>query len=447
MSVLFVMGMGLFLYKSGYYKVLFHLERQKESRVRLGIKQGISLKTYSVIFSTPTLKDINNDGIIDVNVGTMSSGSFAYDGRTGRQIYSFGSVKEVIAAPICLDVNDDGYDETLWVAKKGKIYVVNQNGDYLYMSKPEHFNEEIHGKPALSSDKNLIYIAGMKGSVWCLTKAYGLPKWIYRNHHRKPVGIFASPLLVNVNGKTGKNKSEDVILVDLSGKVFCLDGADGRLLWEVSVRHPVKASMTYGKFLQTDKQGQIAIFGLGGSVSLISLEGKLLSQVLLSEIHKDFKGYMIGSGVAVDLLKLGYHQIVNVSSKGTVFLYDGMSGRIRKQFVPKKATVFRSSPIGVHLNDDNTYDIIAVSARKELFFIDGKTFSLMIPPQALSSPVTASPVIADLDKDGVLELVITGEDGTLTFYHLTTLKRKFDYFYKREVKEFLLNAQNHNKIN
>ena len=219
-----MVGMGLFSYKSGYYKVLFNLHNEEVDSLRLGIKKGIWIQTYSLIFSTPTLKDINKDGILDVNVGTVSSGSFCYDGRTGRQIYSFGSVKEVIASPVCVDVNDDGYDETIWVAKKGKIYVVNRNGEYLYTSKQEHFNEEILSKPALSVDKKMIYIAGMKGSVWCLTKAYGLPKWIHRNLNREPAGIFASPLLVNVNGKVGKNKVEDVILVDLLGKVFCLDG-------------------------------------------------------------------------------------------------------------------------------------------------------------------------------------------------------------------------------
>ena len=206
--------------------------------------------------------------------------------------------------------------------------------------------------------------------------------------------------------------------------------------------------MTYGKFFPDTKQAaQVAIFDLGGYVSLISLEGKVLSKVLLSEKSKDFKGYVISSGVGVDLLNVGYDQLVNVSSTGIIFLYDGVSETIKKQFVPRRPTVFRSSPILVHLNNDNTYDIIAVSARKELFFIDGRTFSLLIPPQALSAPVTASPVIADLDKDGILELVITGEDGTLTFYHLTTPQGKFHFFRRKEVKEFLLNAQNHNKMN
>ena len=414
------------------------------------IKKDISIETYSLIFSTPALHDLNNDGYLDLSIGTISAGAFAYDGKSGKQIYAFPEVKEVIAPPLFIDVNEDAIYETMWIEKKGRYYVVNNEGEYLYTSKQKDFYEEIIAKPALSIDRSLIYLAGMQGSVWCIEKTYGLVQWVYRDqtthtHEEKNHNsIFAAPILVKINAD---DTVLDVVVVNTSGTLFSLDGAEGRLLWKVSINSPVKASMTYGKFFpSSSKQKQIALFDLNGNIHLISTKGKILHSQKLSQ------GFFITSPVSVDLLSLGYDQIINTSSEGTVLLYDPTTHRIIKQFTPSSTTDFRSSPVLCYANSDKILDLILISVKKELFILDGSTFKLIHPIQHLQSAVTSTPLVADIDKNGSSDLVIACENGVIVLYQLTTTHSKQNFFWSFSkkpipVKEFLLHPQNHNNMN
>ena len=207
--------------------------------------RGHSINTYSPIYSTPSLIDINGDQRLDVSFANTAGDIYTLDAESGKVIYHFNAKDEIIASPIFFDVNQDKIKESFWITKKGRFYLINSDGNYLYTSRQsstDSLEDEIIAKPALVDAKNFhgIYLATMMGKVYCLEKKYGLIKWQYQLPtpplHKSTPAIFASPLLCPVND----DAIADVIVASVNGIVFCLDGYKGSLLWQLNLNEALQ---------------------------------------------------------------------------------------------------------------------------------------------------------------------------------------------------------------
>lgn len=95
--------------------------------------------TYEVPFvytSSPVLADLNNDGVLDVIIGSPQSGLLGFDGRTGKLLKFFPlmAMAPVSAIPLVADIEKDGVVEIVAGSDNGVFYIYKIPG-----SSPEPF--------------------------------------------------------------------------------------------------------------------------------------------------------------------------------------------------------------------------------------------------------------------------------------------------------------------
>ncbi len=80
---------------------------------------------------------------------------------------------------------------------------------------------------------------------------------------------------------------------------------------------------------------------------------------------------------------------------------------------------YTSSPVIADLNNDDVLDLIIGSPQYGLLGYDGKT-GKMLPffPLQTTAPVSAIPLVADIDNDGVIEIVAGSDNGVFYAYKI-----------------------------
>lgn len=80
---------------------------------------------------------------------------------------------------------------------------------------------------------------------------------------------------------------------------------------------------------------------------------------------------------------------------------------------------YTSSPVIADLNNDDVLDLIIGSPQYGILGYDGKT-GKMLPffPLQTTAPVSAIPLVADIDKDGVMEIVAGSDNGVFYAYKI-----------------------------
>jgi hypothetical protein len=74
--------------------------------------------------------------------------------------------------------------------------------------------------------------------------------------------------------------------------------------------------------------------------------------------------------------------------------------------------LFRSSPVIADLDADGVPDVVAGSPHYGLLALNGRTGRrLEFAPIATHGPVSATPLVCDIDRDGLIELAVGSDDG------------------------------------
>ena len=122
---------------------------------------------------------------------------------------------------------------------------------------------------------------------------------------------------------------------------------------------------------------------------------------LADEIEKDY-GQQFPL-VAPENLRVFWHEVENLFSEHVAWYY--LSG-----------LYISSSPAVADLNGDGKLEIVASSAHREIFMLDGEgneIWKKMTRGERYEYPAYSSPALADLDNDGKLEIIIGAADGRI----------------------------------
>lgn len=384
-------------------------------------EQGWLISTQGAIRSSPTIGDLDGDGDLEIVVGsddgkvyvlhhngTLASG---WPKRTG------GSIR---AAPAIEDLNFDGILEIISGSSDGNVYIWTFEGSLL-TGWPQQTGSSILNTPIigdLDGDLDLDIVSASFGGkifVWHVDGSImaGWPQSL-------DPGLISSPIL----GDIDNNGLLDVIIgarLDTS-YVFAWNAA-GKSIW--GWPRPVNGSIfspaAIGELDSNPNTGLEVVVGTStGYVYIFSQYGAVLS---------GWPQKIEGSATPPALGDMdGDHRldIVIGSTSGKIYVWN-VEGIPVTGWPQQTGDMLLSSPILGSIDGDPEINVL-VSTSNGLYVHQ----SAIKPPSPRDSDVKpfyvkssslfhASPVLADLDQNGKLEIIISSLNGNVYVWNTNKL--------------------------
>ncbi len=378
---------------------------------------------------SPALADLNNDGIIDVVVGSKDNNVYVLSGNNGSLIWNYTAFSWIATSPVVGDINGDNKLEVIIGDGNGSIHVLSGSDGELIWRR--HIGSLIAATPAIGDidgDGDIDIVVGTEdGVVYVLSGADGSTIW--RKFISQPVPPFVyftgSPIIADVNAD---GESEIIVGVgtalalNFSDAILVLRGDDGSILWSGGRRVDSSSCATIWAMCSPSTA---AVGDLNGDGILdivvsdvfahtIAFDGANGRLLWFSGTTNHSKMTQEVSPVIVDIDGDGKLDVVSVSydpdiNRNTLVAYRGADGETIwcAQFWGQ---IRWSSPAVVDLNRDGTPDVIVGDKYGKIYAVDGadgKTLWIFYAGDCIDSP----PVVGDLDNDGDLEIVFTCFDN------------------------------------
>ena len=256
---------------------------------RMGIIPIIlwSFETGGAVHSSPSLGDIDNDGKLEVVVGSWDNKIYALNGENGSLLWSYTTGRWVYSSPSLGDIDNDGKLEVVVGSWDGKIYALNgedgsllwsyTTGDYV-VSSPALGDIDNDGKleVVVGSDDNKIYaLNGENGSLL----------WSYTTGDY----VSSSPSL----GDIDNDGKLEVVVGSNDGKIYALNGEDGSLLWSYKTGDWGESSPSLGD-IDNDRKLEVVVGSDDDKIYAISTGSSVPSPELLP--WPKFKHDLFNSG-------------------------------------------------------------------------------------------------------------------------------------------------------
>lgn len=351
---------------------------------------------------SPVLADLNGNGLADIILVTQSSRFLAVDGKTGAEIWRSQLLGgQFTGRPAVADVNRDIYPDVAIAATGGNIYVA-----YGSSTEPRLVNIEVN-----DSLRSIISAGDTDGD--------GYNEFLLGTE---------SGFIFLLNGL----KLEIKVSIDLNEKIAAAgDSANGYN----SIRTPVAIGHlnddVYDDLLVSTMQGNL--FAIDGKTKKLLWDDILLSQ---TDLISDF---YFPAAIA-DLNNDKLEDVVIFTLDGRIKAYRGSGNSASRkeilwEYNPDDWEKYIASPGLADINKDGIPDIIASGYNAGLHVIDGSNGKLIWRTQFQGqNPPKSSPLIADLEGDSFLDILIQRADNSLYMYSSNA----------RCPKNLVLWAQEHN---
>jgi outer membrane protein assembly factor BamB len=154
--------------------------------------------------------------------------------------------------------------------------------------------------------------------------------WTYEDEHSFDLAIYICPAVVDVNC----DGTVDVISVTPQGLIICLDGRNGKKLWDYKSESPIVFSPTA---FDLDRNGnpELAVSDLAGNLYILSHTGEFLYKI------KNVVPYYGSPAMGL----IGDEPLIMAADRtGRLQCFSGKNGRMRWEFSPSTVP-FSTSPI------------------------------------------------------------------------------------------------------
>lgn len=394
----------------------------------------------NTVFLPAHIADLNNDGLNEIVVIDSGGRIYAWqrDGSsyTGLAGGNFAQVPASVLNTMAIgDIVGDANLEVVIAAENGRVYVYPHTG--LNFLRQLFTNDRIMGAPVLadldgdgkkeiivaSTDMNL-YIWKGDGSAYpgfplflnselrssvCLTDTVHPQIVVMGSDNRL---FLVNPTDAMVHNKFPLSLSNSPLFTEIPPVAADLDQDGKREI--VSI---INAGNNY----------QLFVIDLLGNIKYTSpqiIQNPVNTAPALADLNND--GYL-------DILITGKNKIYAFNYNGTLMtnypfrqestysVTQVLAGYLVSFEIP---FVFNSSPVVADINNDGVLDIIIGSPRYGLLGLngnDGKTLALF--PFATTGSVSSTPLICDLDNDNDLEICVGSDAGIFYVWDLPTLNQ------------------------
>jgi outer membrane protein assembly factor BamB len=323
----------------------------------------------------------------------------------------FNTSADIITPPLIADLNADGrYDLTV-AADNGGIYVIDENGVFLYSTyfapgmpmMPAAADIDGDGKPELMVGQGSHNVLGGSLDITALNGEDLSFLWNYTSTSTSEHGFFASPMFHDSNG----DGTLDVLLGSMDDYFYAFNGPDGSVIWQSPKGlHYIRTTSAMND-IDNDGEQEIVGFDNAAQMRLYDADtGTIEWEVKL--------GYGVGSSPLIaDLDGDGYGEIASfmvVTGGISVLNHDGSV-----LWNDTSRNNFYSSPTIAQVDGDGLPDLIAGDFDNHTILayrgFDGTPLWQTVLPD--NARAQSSLVTADIDGDGEIEVLALGKDRNL----------------------------------
>lgn len=370
-----------------------------ETRIGLtNFKTTIQLMSGAII--------VGSNGNLADGINDSGDGIYMLDGKTGDVIRRI-----IWSEQEDLDVNGLALSPyTLFFGNhQGSVYAYS-----IYGSGPRLWKRQLNGaiKGALaiedlnSDGTHDVIVGTISGELWALNGKTGDPLWSAKVNFKpnftypKEKSFIASPTMVDLN----QDGTRDVVIGSRNGSIYAYDGRNGILLWEYRTRTP---SGVHASVWANDTT--LIVAESYSTLSWLDFNGKLKRTARLAT-EPEVQG-LFSSPVA---FPNGTVVIGSSWVTGNSGIWVIPSSDARPIFYPTgKVSATAAIADGLGTGQPQAW---VVTEDGELWSI--RSDGSVVATYPLPSGSETTPLIADIDNNGQLELVTTGADKTMRCYQL-----------------------------
>ena len=370
-------------------------------------ENGEPYTTVTTVKSSPLLIDINEDSKYEIFFGD-DNGFFHGIDNEGNPLNGFpiefeGNSKEIWGSPSGDDIDNDGEIEIIITSKNKICYIIDEYGNIELEYETDQY---LMGTPSLANLDN-------DDELEIVFTGYTSSGDIFAINHdgsnvpNFPVNIDEKMLRGVAVFDINQNGKDDIVVATENEKLIIIIYDDGTInnLFESNYKFKSAPSVIYNN-------GQILILAgdTGGNFYGVDLNGNLVFHIIAGNDINSEPGFIeINNQLAIFF----------GSEDGYLYGIDLNGNHLENwpQYVGDEDV--NSSPIFADLNGDGIAEVISAteSGKLLIFHLDGTTYENY--PLDFSVGFQSSPSIVNLDNDNDLEIII-GSDQNLSVIDIKT---------------------------
>ncbi len=423
---------------SNYYKIIlttYYNDSSSENSssiiyIEPDLLEGWPQKVGDTSISTPAVADINNDGKMEIASNSYSGEVYLF--------FSNGSIVNgwpkntgqfIMASPVIADIDNDGSKDIIVAthaidSNNGYIYIWDNNGT-LKSGWPVLVPSGMISSPAVADINN----DGKMEIVVDTFNYFGTFVYYFNgsivNGWPQSCGAYrqSTPVLADINNDGNMEIISSSLDIDIYGNwmgLICSRYLNGTSItgWPIQINNTEnlisspaiadlnndnKTEITFGNFKSGGK-GDFYLFYSNGSI--------------VNGWPKNTSNYFEASPAIADINNDGKREIVVANRHSVLYVWD-MYGNDVTGFPKDLNKAFISSPAIANIDSDLQKEII-VSSFNNLYLIDNngqfignsKLFS-NIRGGMITFPSHPSPLIADINNDGKLDIILGSLSGEI----------------------------------
>jgi len=355
------------------------------------------------VVASPVLADVNGDGFLGLIVADISGFVTAFDGQEGKEIFSVAVPGRVVAAVNAVDLTGDGAEEVVVGTASGRVLALNQRGQTVWESSSDNDLGEITNRPVfarVNEDEvpDVLVPTSRRGLV-ALDGARGWEIW--STAEMTQGSVLSSP----VAGDFNEDGAVDFAFLTDQGQAVAVSTSESRVLRLWSTADLGQVDYASPALLRVGKQQLLVIATRSGVSALDAASGRMAWANRSGDTY-------IASPLGIAVSEKRAHDVVLVSAAGLVRLLSGSSGdEIWRLNLGQPVS---ASPAAFDFTGDGLKDLLFQSATGRLVVIDSQRGRAVLETDQLAAAgITASPVIGDLTRDGLLEASLIDEQGNI----------------------------------
>ena len=309
----------------------------------------------------------------------------------------YGQVK------IINDVDGDGKKDMIFGATDGKVHIFSASGKEIF--RPPYWPAQVNGPITAGIEvtdidgtgKMNVFVSTMEGSVYCLNSK-GKQLWRYDTGGK----ILTSPPVITESGVLVNSGSGKVVSLDSSGQpqvIFAMD-------------HSVQAS-PISIDLDNDGQKEVIVKDNSGKVVIFDSNGGRKNEWMSADNMTTLADWPFAID-ATDIDGDGIAEIFTTDpngSNGTFKMWND-AGDLQTKFELSEAS--HGAPRIADMDGDGIDDIIIAQCDGKVIVCDKKGKVKKGWPFECNYAIYSAPSIIDLDGDGIPEIVFSGNNGSYT---------------------------------
>lgn len=245
-----------------------------------------------------------------------------------------------------------------------------------------------------------VIIGSGDGRIYCIDGRSGNILWRYQATSY----IFSSPAVGDLSGD-GKPK---VVFGCQDDRIYCLDCTNGSLVWRYTTRNVVRASPALAD-LNGDGKLETAIGSIDGKMYVLDDRGQLVWAAAVVD-----SGIGVASAAAIgDANGDGKPEVVVQAAENNVSCLAGSDGKELWRYTGLNTFVDTlNSPIIADLDADNKNEVLAFGNTSHACCLDGQTGRVKWIKQ-FQITLQCTPSVADVNGDFRLEIVAADDSGVI----------------------------------